>query len=81
VAHHDDQIAVKVWAKDVDVDGEPTLAFEPGDVQFVSFINEGTYGIPPLLTGSTGVTKAETDDIVLYVNPGEILAMTIEKVT
>lgn len=80
MANHDDQIAVKIWSKDGD--SEPDLVFEPGDVQFVSLINEGTFGIPPLLVGANGKpATAETEDIVLYVNPGEILAMTIEKVS
>ena len=77
------KIAVEIWAKDGDLDvANPDLSFEDGEVDFVSFVNHDTYGIPPLIAGTEGrPATARTEDKVLYVNPGEMFAMTIEKVT
>lgn len=58
--------------------------FEPGEVDYVSLVNEATYGIPPLLT-KTKVDGIERPPVcgdgetVLYVNPENIMAMKVEK--
>ncbi len=60
------------------------VRFDADDYDYLSFINAGTYGIPPLVTKTTDKNGekppvAVEGDVVLYVNPGAILAMKVEK--
>lgn len=56
------------------------LEFPASSYDYLSLINDETYGIPPLVT-KTGENPpvAGVGDTVLYVNPGAILAMLVEK--
>jgi hypothetical protein len=52
-------------------------AIEFEDVEFLSFINHGTFGIPAIIgPGQNHVPDAEQ---VLYVNTGAVLAIEVEK--
>lgn len=55
------------------------------DVDFVSLINGGTYGPPPLIgaaekSGGTSTIKASEGERVLYINTSLVPAFEIEKV-
>jgi hypothetical protein len=65
-------------------DAAETVEFRAEEYDYLSLINEGTYGIPPLVTkteqrGEEKPPVAGAGDTVLYVNPGAILAMLVSK--
>lgn len=77
---------ITIFPKDEPLDSERPVDFTAEDYDYLSFVNEGTHGIPPLVTKtrdkSTGEDKppvAGPGERVLYVNPGAMLAMLAEK--
>lgn len=54
---------------------EDALEFE--DVEFLSFINEGTFGKPAIV--APGPEHKAGEAYVLYVNTGAVLAVEVEK--
>lgn len=66
-------IDVEVYPTDEGADVIDPITFE--DVNYVSFVSFGTYGIPALLGGSDKVSRDEYPVTVLYVNPANIACM------
>lgn len=63
-------------------DGSDSIEFETGEVDYISLVNDGTYGIPPLITKADGQNSAPVCGVhesVLYVNAGQIVAMLVER--
>jgi hypothetical protein len=59
---------------------EPIVVGEEYEVDYISLINEETYGLPPLLTAKDGLpTVAQPGDGVLYINPDAITAVYTER--
>lgn len=78
-------INAKVWAKGADGETEP-LVFE--DVNYVSFVNNNTFGPPPVLAEQKSQTLKQNivaeieehgDVTVLYINNENTLAAEIER--
>lgn len=51
------------------------------NIDFLSLINNDTYGKPPLITAEAGSERAMARDgaTVLYLNPATIAAVEVEK--
>lgn len=75
-------LKVKVWPADdagaeLSSTGEGCLEFE---VDYLSLINDETFGKPPLLTGAEGGPAiAGVGDKVLYINPTNVVAIEAER--
>ena len=66
---------VTVW--DVNT-GDEILDDEP--VDYISFINSDTHGIPALLSGRAGVNvEADDGQTILYVNTDHVHLMEVTK--
>jgi hypothetical protein len=58
---------------------EDKIVFEAGEIDYISFVNHDTHGIPPLITKhGPQPSVAEVGDRVLYVNPDAFVSMDVE---
>lgn len=50
------------------------------DVRYVSFVNDGTFGPPPLVAPKDGnLPLADTDEEVLYINTSRVAVFSITR--
>lgn len=69
---------VTVWPLGSSVEDDEGLEFE--NIDFLSIINNDTYGKPPIITGEAGQpATARPGQRVLYINPATIAAVEVEK--
>jgi hypothetical protein len=67
--------SVTVWLHDSE---DPII--EDEDVDYVSFINPETHGIPALLSGrATTTVEAQSGEKILYVNTALVPLLEVEK--
>ena len=75
---------ITIWPLDAE-SKDDSVEFSRDEYDYLSFVNEGTYGIPPLITKTEGRNGEEKPPVagegesVLYVNPGGILAILVQK--
>lgn len=70
----DSTLLVKLYPEG---DEDDAVEFE---VEYVSFVNNGTFGPPPLVAPKDGNPPlAEVGDTVLYINTSKVGAFTIER--
>lgn len=71
----EDRLRVKLYP--ATLDEQDVIDFE---VDYVSFVNTGTFGPPPLVAPKDGLPPlADVNDEVLYVNTSLVAAFTIER--
>lgn len=69
--------SVEIW-----IDGHAEkLEFVEGEIDYISFINDETYGKPPLITSDVDgrPAVARDDDNVLYINTSRVAAVKVRK--
>jgi hypothetical protein len=74
-------VKVKLWpaeeaGAELSTGGDSGGALE-FEVDYLSLINDGTFGKPPLLTKGEGQSRpvADAGETVLYVNPANVVAL------
>lgn len=68
--------AVTVWDSNFD----KVLGLDDASVDYISFINSDTHGIPALLSGRSAQTvEADDGEVILYVNTDLVPLMEVEK--